>query len=302
MHDRKVTRIVTPGTLIDENFMDPYVNNYVMAIHLPENETLDALAAVADAPSAAEASPLGHGASAQVGLAWLDLSTGVFFTQLASISSLSSVLSRVCPREIVLDKTLEARQDHAISAVLAEERYLLTYSPQGELHTLADWKPLLESDIPPHSVDTFSADEVRAGALLLHYVKDRLQGMSMKLQPPQRHESMQVMNIDRNSMRSLEVKTTIRDNVFRGSLLHAIRRTVTKSGARLLNEWLSKAQLSLWRQGVIPSQRATQSLTRLHRCPFNVPRRDQPQARPRVSLHPRGGPSRHHHHPSQEDP
>ena len=34
MHDRKVTRIITPGTLIDENFIDPYANNYVMAIHL----------------------------------------------------------------------------------------------------------------------------------------------------------------------------------------------------------------------------------------------------------------------------
>ncbi|EAQ92742.1 hypothetical protein CHGG_00977 [Chaetomium globosum CBS 148.51] len=41
MHTRKVTRIVTPGTLIDENFMDPYANNYVMAIHLPEKAVSD---------------------------------------------------------------------------------------------------------------------------------------------------------------------------------------------------------------------------------------------------------------------
>jgi DNA mismatch repair ATPase MutS len=51
---------------------------------------------------------------------------------------------------------------------------------------------------------------------------------------------MHIMNIDKSSMRSLEIKQTIRDGVFRGSLLHAIRRTVTKSGARLLNEWLSR--------------------------------------------------------------
>ncbi|KAK5990371.1 MutShomolog 1-like protein [Cladobotryum mycophilum] len=37
MHDRRVSRIITPGTLIDENFMDPYANNYVMAIHIDKD-------------------------------------------------------------------------------------------------------------------------------------------------------------------------------------------------------------------------------------------------------------------------
>ena len=34
MFDRKVARIVTPGTLIDEKFMDPYVNNFLLSIHM----------------------------------------------------------------------------------------------------------------------------------------------------------------------------------------------------------------------------------------------------------------------------
>jgi DNA mismatch repair ATPase MutS len=101
---------------------------------------------------------------------------------------------------------------------------------------------MLESEIPAETRNAFSQDEVEAGSLLLHYVKDRLQGLSMKLQPPLRHQDMQVLTIDRNTMRSLEIKQTIRDGAFRGSLLHAIRRTATKSGARLLNEWLGKPQ------------------------------------------------------------
>src|SRR5687768_16933130 len=36
LNDRRVTRIITPGTLIDETFMDPLMNNYVLAIHSPE--------------------------------------------------------------------------------------------------------------------------------------------------------------------------------------------------------------------------------------------------------------------------
>ncbi|SPQ18691.1 a311064f-6696-45c8-853d-d5c5fb1a7b93 [Thermothielavioides terrestris] len=247
MHNRRVTRIVTPGTLIDENFMDPYASNYVMAIHQPEP------AAASDDASGLgdrDQRPLGTPESASiaeapVGLAWLDLSTGSFFTQPTTLASLGSVLTRVSPREIVLDKALESGRDHVLLSVLQEERYLVTYSPPGELRQLSDWAPLLESEIPAHTVDKFTDSEVQAGNLLLHYVRDRLQGLSMKLQPPLRHESMHIMHIDKNSMRSLEIKQTIRDGAFKGSLLHAIRRTVTKSGARLLNEWLSAPSTSL---------------------------------------------------------
>lgn len=261
MHDRRVARIITPGTLIDEQFMDPYANNYVMSIHLPgegasqeehgyrdlEKVPLADVSRVVP-PSDGVRTPSPDAsteASVPIGLAWLDLSTGHFFTQDTTLAALGSILSRVSPREVVLDEDLQSRAGHEIFSILAEERYLITYSPRGHMSALADWRPMLESEIPSQTVETFTQVEVEAGGLLLHYVKDRLQGIDMKLQPPQRHEAMQVMNIDKNSMRALEIKQTIRDSVFRGSLLHAIRRTVTKSGARLLGEWLSAPSTSL---------------------------------------------------------
>ncbi|PWI74431.1 MutS2 protein [Purpureocillium lilacinum] len=243
MHDRRVARIITPGTLIDENFIDPYSNNYVMAIHVckpptePESPAVKEGHGVVVAPSVSSATSLG--------IAWLDLSTGHFFTQSSDLASLSSILSRVGPREVVLDQDFESQKDHDIFSVLAEDRHLVTYSPQGELQDVTDWTPLLEAEVPENMRRTFTEEEMFAGTLVLNYVKDRLQGMAMKLQPPLRHESMQIMNIDKNSLRALEVKQTIRDGFFRGSLLHAIRRTVTKSGARLLNEWLSSPSTSL---------------------------------------------------------
>lgn len=242
MHDRRVSRIITPGTLIDENFMDPYVNNYAMAIHVGEatSQSLSTESAengLHEAASIQDAIPLG--------LAWLDLSTGHFFTQSTDLSSLPAVLSRVGPREIVLDQSFETQRDHGIFTILAEDRHLITYATPGGLSNMADWTPYLESEVPPAAREVFTEDEVLAGDLVLNYVKDRLQGLSMKLQPPLRHENMQIMNIDKNSLRALEIKQTIRDGFFRGSLLHAIRRTVTKSGARLLNEWLSSPSTSL---------------------------------------------------------
>lgn len=245
MHDRRVARIITPGTLIDEHFMDPYANNYVMAIHLRDEEQASVEEPGSPGVGSDAVSPDAANASVPIGLAWLDLSTGHFFTQATTLCSLGSMLSRVSPREVVLDEDFQSRTGHEIFSILAEERHVITYAPQGELTAISDWTPMLESEIPLQNVDAFTADEVRAGSLVLHYVKDRLQGISMKLQPPLRHETMQVMNIDKNGMRSLEIKQTIRDGAFRGSLLHAIRRTVTKSGARLLNEWLSAPSTSL---------------------------------------------------------
>ncbi|EPE06364.1 dna mismatch repair protein [Ophiostoma piceae UAMH 11346] len=241
MHDRRVARIVTPGTLIDENFIDPYTNNYVLAIHT-------------------EAIKANEGESEDgIGLAWLDLSTGHFYTQPATLPALGSILSRIAPREIVLDERLADTQDGkegSLSAVLSEERQqLVTYTsfPPRE-NSVADWRPVLESDISAEAASEFTPHEVSAGSLLLHYVRDRLQpqgsGQTIKLQPPIRYgrgesEAGPVMTIDKNSMRSLEIKQTLRDGMFKGSLLHAIRRTVTRSGARLLNEWLSAPSISL---------------------------------------------------------
>ncbi|KAL0938942.1 domain V [Colletotrichum truncatum] len=247
MHDRRVARIITPGTLIDENFMDPYANNYVLAVHAtaaqPGGAVGDSSHSAADESMTIAtddpAEPL------HLGLAWLDLSTGQFYTQATDLSQLSSILSRICPREVVLANELQAQTGHGLFSILAEDRHLVTYSPFGEIRRISDWTQMLESEIPQATRDAFTEGEVMAGSLLLHYVKERLLGLSMKLQPPLRHENMQIMSIDKNSMRSLEIKQTIRDGNFRGSLLHAIRRTVTKSGARLLNDWLGAPSTSL---------------------------------------------------------
>ncbi|KAH6691634.1 MutS2 protein [Plectosphaerella plurivora] len=234
LHDRRVARIITPGTLIDENFMDPYANNYVLAIHAATEMVAPASPGV---PLATAGMPLG--------LAWLDLSTGQFFTQATTMAALSSVLSRIAPREVVLDQQLESNKDHDLFAILTEDRHLVTFSRLPDTASLDDWAPMLESDIPPETVTSFTEGEVVAGSLLLRYVEERLLGLKMKLQPPMRRENMDIMHIDKNSMRALEIKQTIRDANYRGSLLHAIRRTVTKSGARLLNEWLSAPSTSL---------------------------------------------------------
>ncbi|KAG0650690.1 hypothetical protein D0Z07_2435 [Hyphodiscus hymeniophilus] len=234
MHDRRVSRIVTPGTLIDENFIDPLANNYILAIHSED---------VAQNREAAESIFPIQASDTALGLAWLDLSTGHFFTQSTSLSTLPSFLARIGPREIVLDEKLRALKEHNLFTVIGEDSHLITYMGISEVTSISEWSPMLESPVPVKTLDEFPPLEVAAGSALLKYVQTRLQSSDMKLQPPSRQSS--VMGIDRNTMTALEVKQTSRDSKFKGSLLHTIRRTVTQGGARLLERWLTSPSTSI---------------------------------------------------------
>ncbi|KAA8570487.1 hypothetical protein EYC84_002760 [Monilinia fructicola] len=218
MHDRRVSRIVTPGTLIDEGFMDPLSNNYVLAIHVQRDSEIDMTE---------------HERSQRaIGLAWLDLST-----------ELPSFLARIAPREIVLDEEVHSLKNHEIFTILTDEHHIITYAKLPEVRPISEWTHMLESPVSSSSVKTFTEEEISAGSCLLHYVETRLQSTNMKLQPPVRQ--LNVMGIDKNTMRALEIKKTIKEDNFSGSLLHTIRRTVTKGGARLLENWLASPSTSL---------------------------------------------------------
>lgn len=235
MHDRKVSRIITPGTLIDENFIDPFTNNYVLAIHTENLVTEESRKGDDKSSTHAQRSDM------VLGLAWLDLSTGHFFTQSTTLSGLPSFLARTGPREIVLDEDLQTSKEHGLFTVLVQDHHLITYMATSEVTPISEWSSMLESPVPARTMDEFLPQEVAAGSALLKYVKTRLQGSDMKLQPPLRQ--LNVMGIDKNTMAALEMRRTIRDGLISGSLLHTVRRTVTQGGARLLDRWLSERAL-----------------------------------------------------------
>ena len=239
LFDRKVMRIITPGTLIDEKFMNPYENNYLLAITSTGAGTSeDTRDTAAENATCAEKPPP---AMRPYGLAWLDLSTGDFYTQTANVGSLPSALARIGAREIVLNKRVDKPLQQNLIGILDQQRHLVTYyrTHDDEL-PIAKWTPMLEAAVPPEAQKNFTAEEVSAGSLLLNYVKEKLQGAGMKLQPPIRRQDNETMRIDKNSLRGLEILETSREGIGggKGSLLHSVRRTVTKGGTRLLKSWI----------------------------------------------------------------
>lgn len=243
LFDRKVTRVITPGTLIDEKFMDPSDNNFLLAIHPGQVQMPDKLPEKVIIEPKLSNLPTSL-LSKSVGLAWLDLSTGDFFTQVVDVGTLGSSLARIGARETVL---MEDREEIPIQQdilhILEQDRHLISYHRSNlEVLPIQTWSPMLETPVSSADAALFTHEEVAAGGLLLAYVRENLQGLGLKLQPPVRRKENETMAIDRNSLKGLEVLQTARDGLGggKGSLLHSVRRTTTKSGARLLKDWISK--------------------------------------------------------------
>lgn len=236
-HDRRVTRVVTPGTLIDEKFLDPYENNFLLSIH-PEHvhvqENIDSQStALRDSEQ-------------KVGLAWLDLSTGDFFTQVALRSCLPSALTRIDPREIILPLGVSEDIRDEIQQIVGHDHRLLTlHQTETDFVSMSNWNIMLESTVAADADKLFSSGEKNAGHRLLDYVRNRLQGLQLRLQPPRQRGLDDILSIDRNSLRGLEILETSRDGLGKGSLFHAVKRTSTKSGARLLRDRLTSPAASL---------------------------------------------------------
>ena len=242
MFDRRVTRIVTPGTLIDEKFMDPDANNFLLAVHpLGQNDVSKLAENRAEKPSSVATNPTLS--CVRVGLAWLDLSTGDFFTQTTNLSTLPTAFARIGAKEVILSDGLDQPIRQVVSSMVEYDHRLLTYhaAKNAEL-SISTWAPMLES--PAFSADeaTFTLEEISAGSMLLSYVVHRLQGLNVKLKTPQRRRDFETMNIDKTSLRGLEVLATSKEGIVggKGSLLHTVRRTVTRSGSRLLKDWICK--------------------------------------------------------------
>lgn len=242
MFDRRVARVVTPGTLIDEKFLDPAENNFLLAIHLDTSvlkehvESHDSESTDVAIHQHILASP-----TQPVGLAWLDLSTGDFYTQYTTGQMLPSAIARIGAREILVDQNVQDLVGQELQLLIGHDHRLLTFFPfSAKIKPMSKWGPMLETPVPAAESETFTPEETAAGYHLLEYIQVQLQGLNLKLQHPRRRHLDESMNIDRNSLRGLEILKTSRDGFGKGSLLHAVRRTCTKSGARLLRDRLSK--------------------------------------------------------------
>ncbi|HYP34883.1 MAG TPA: DNA mismatch repair protein MutS, partial [Stellaceae bacterium] len=208
---RAVVRVVTAGTLTEEGLLDARRHNY--------------LAGLAEA-------------GGEMGLAWLDLSTGVFALAPTNESALAGDLARLSPGEILLPERLLTRP--TLFELLAEWRPALTPLPSPRFESDTGRRRLQEfyGVAALDGFGNFGRAELAAGGALVDYVGLTQQGRAAYLDPPRRVVPGSVMQIDAATRRNLELVTSLAGER-KGSLLATIDRTVTPAGARLLAEHLA---------------------------------------------------------------
>jgi DNA mismatch repair ATPase MutS len=228
--DRRVVRVVTPGTLIDESFLNHYENNYLAAVSSASDTIL---------------SP-----GSPVGLAWIDVSTGDFFSQDSTIDSLRDDLARIGPREVVLDTSVKLLKDHPFRTALGEEVTSISYTSPDSEDAVSPPPAAVSDDIRLSSRPVFSSNETAAIRLLTSFLHAHLLESMPQLTAPSPEIRDARMHIDSHTIKALEIKEGMREGGVTGSLLSVIKRTVTSSGTRLLARRLCTSSFAFNRANV----------------------------------------------------
>ncbi|MGB8253601.1 MAG: DNA mismatch repair protein MutS [Anaerolineaceae bacterium] len=213
---RQVTRIVTPGTIIEPGLLKSENNNYLAAVILSDK---------------------------QAGIAYVDITTGEFaasqmegedVTQLAR-----SELVRLSPAEILCPEGLE---------LVNGSGEHLTHLPDWHFETGRCTNALYDL-FHVSTLDGFGLKglplAIQAAGVITQYLKSHQPSALELLTGLKTYHLDEFMTLDAATRRNLELTETLRSNEVKGSLLGVLDQTVTPMGKRLIRQWVSKPLLNI---------------------------------------------------------
>jgi DNA mismatch repair protein MutS len=209
---REVTRVVTPGTVTEDDILDAARNNYLAALY----------------------------AGKGLGLALLDLSTGAFMVEaVADATALAEHLKRYAPSECLIGR--EQRADPRLAG-------LLSGGALGALTEIDDWT--LEYDCAydrllrhfrVHSLEGYGCEGQPAlvcpAGALIHYVNEELHHHVGHIRAIQVRHARDFLMLDESTCVNLDLIPQ-RGKAQEVTLLGVLNNTQTPMGARLLRSWL----------------------------------------------------------------
>ncbi len=208
--ERQLARIVTPGTVTENELLPTKENAALLAVAMPKGRTR------------------------RVGLAWLVLSSGQFHTAVTTLDALTNEIERIAPREVLIDEDhKESLQNEHINVAItglpawhfSSEHGTAKLTHQFQVQSLAAWG--LE-DFP---------EAVSAAGALLTYVEATQCGSVAHLLPPVFEVQTKYIGIDSASRRNLELTQTLRGDDG-PTLFSLLDHCQTGMGSRTLRHWL----------------------------------------------------------------
>ncbi len=211
---RAVTRVVTPGTVIEEPMLRADSPNHLVSLFAPSE------------------------VGATVGLAVMDVSTGQALCADLDPAAVPAELARLRPAELLVPSSWRSRLPLLVGAE-PEGTFLTPYEDQSL--SAAEVAAILKTATGAKELGPLglTADEPAAGAAaaLLRYVRENAKG-SLYLAGISRYTTDRHLRLDRSTQRTLELVANTRDGGREGTVLEVLDRTATPMGARLLRQWL----------------------------------------------------------------
>ncbi|GGX10358.1 DNA mismatch repair protein MutS [Pigmentiphaga litoralis] len=209
--ERRIVRIVTPGTLTDDALLPAKADR--------------AIAAVCVGTSKAK------GATGRCGVAWLNLASGEFRLTECVLGQLASELHRIAPAEVVLIEGQPLAVDYVASISPVPDWHFESSGARQQLlnHFKVDSLAGFDVEDMPEAV-------CAAGALLRYVSHTQSQALA-HVQQLSADRASQYVLLDPVTRRNLELTETLRGEES-PTLFSALDHNKTPMGSRLLRRWL----------------------------------------------------------------
>jgi DNA mismatch repair protein MutS len=204
--DRQVARILTPGTLTDSALLDESRDNQLLSIYQAEG---------------------------MIGLARLNLASGVFILSEIAVGLLGQEIERIAPTEILLEDDFE---HSAISLSKVTKKRLSPW--QFDYDTAFN---TLTKQFNTYDLNGFGCSSLKpaicAAGVLLDYVKHTQRTALPHINAISVEVTSAYVQLDAATRRNLEIDLTLRGEAS-PTLYSLLNTTQTAMGARLLRHWL----------------------------------------------------------------
>ncbi|MYD81063.1 MAG: DNA mismatch repair protein MutS [Gammaproteobacteria bacterium] len=208
--ERKVQRIVTPGTLTEDALLDSDRESVLVAISATRSRFRNA------------------------GLAWINLSTGSFVgAEVKSYADLVAILESINPTEVLIPEGCTEVWSDAAQRELDPLRFD---------HSLG--KTSLTKHFGTKDLNGFGFSDkpqaVGAAAAALSYAQDACRQPLDFIDGIQLHANQSTLHMDAQTRRNLEINRRISSPESSGTLFDVLNFTATPMGSRLLRQWLNE--------------------------------------------------------------
>lgn len=210
--ERKVVRIISPGTVLDEKYLPADKNNYIVSIYAKQDS---------------------------YGLAYCDLSTGDFkVAYIKGEDSLIDEVAKLNPSECIIPDSFE--QQILLKKV---DQKTNIYTLSNNIYNYEKMLELLKDKFSAKHVFSIGLHNNRvsllAAGVLYKYLQTNLKNDLEHLTNIEVYIPENYMILDYATRRNLELTANINGNK-ENTLLSAIDNTITAAGARVLRQWIEQ--------------------------------------------------------------